>query len=59
MITTVIFDLDGLLADTEQLHCRAYQMALLEHDIQLAAADYGEHWVRRAKVSTTGWRARV
>jgi len=49
MITTVIFDLDGLLADTEQLHCRAYQMALEEHDVQLAAADYGEHWVRRGR----------
>ena len=49
MITTVIFDLDGLLADTEQLHCRAYRMALLEHNVQLAEADYGEHWVRRGK----------
>ncbi|MGZ8489888.1 MAG: HAD family hydrolase [Candidatus Binatia bacterium] len=49
MITTVIFDLDGLLADTEPLHCRAYRMALLEHNVQLAEADYGEHWVRRGK----------
>ncbi|MGH7794270.1 MAG: HAD family hydrolase [Candidatus Binatia bacterium] len=46
MISAVIFDLDGLLADTECLHCRAYQMALLEHDIKLCAADYAEHWVR-------------
>lgn len=57
MITTVIFDLDGLLADTEQLHCRAYQMALQEHDVQLAAADYGEHWVRRGK-GIDDWLAR-
>ena len=28
MITTLIFDLDGLLADTEKLHCSAYQDAL-------------------------------
>jgi HAD superfamily hydrolase (TIGR01509 family) len=49
MITTAIFDLDGLLADTERLHCRAYQLALLEHDIHLTAADYGEHWVRCGK----------
>jgi len=28
MITTIIFDLDGLLADTEKLHWRAYQEAL-------------------------------
>lgn len=49
MITTVIFDLDGLLADTEWLHCRAYQLALGERDIQLTAADYAEHWERRGK----------
>ena len=30
MITTLIFDLDGLLADTEKLHRRAYQDALAE-----------------------------
>lgn len=57
MITTVIFDLDGLLADTEQLHCRAYRMALLEHNVQLAEADYGEHWVRRDK-GIDDWVAR-
>ncbi len=49
MITTVIFDLDGLLADTEWLHCQAYQLALFEHHVGLTAADYGEHWVRRGK----------
>lgn len=57
MITTVIFDLDGLLADTEQLHCRAYRMALLEHNVQLAEADYGDHWVRRGK-GIDDWVAR-
>jgi len=49
MITTVIFDLDGLLADTERLHCRAYQLALLEQGVQLTETDYGEHWVRCGK----------
>jgi HAD superfamily hydrolase (TIGR01509 family) len=46
MISTVIFDLDGLLADTEGLHCRAYQMAMAEHGVDLKQADYAEHWVR-------------
>ena len=46
MIAATIFDLDGLLADTECLHCRAYQMALSEHGIQLGDAEYAEHWVR-------------
>jgi len=46
MITTVIFDLDGLLADTEPLHFRAYQMALREKNLTLNEAEYAEHWVR-------------
>jgi HAD superfamily hydrolase (TIGR01509 family) len=45
-INTVIFDLDGLLADTERLHCQAYQTALLEHGIALDELDYCEHWIR-------------
>jgi len=46
MISTVIFDLDGLLADTELLHCQAYQMAFAEHGVDLSAGDYAEHWIR-------------
>jgi HAD superfamily hydrolase (TIGR01509 family) len=49
MITTVIFDLDGLLADTEKLHWRAYQEALHAHGPVLTEADYVEHWVRAGK----------
>jgi HAD superfamily hydrolase (TIGR01509 family) len=45
MISTVIFDLDGLLADTEPLHCRAYQLALAEHAATLDASAYFDHWV--------------
>ena len=47
MIRGIIFDLDGLLADTEKLHCRAYQTAMLEHGFDLSEMDYAEHWVRR------------
>jgi HAD superfamily hydrolase (TIGR01509 family) len=49
MISTVIFDLDGLLADTERLHCQAYQMAFAEHGVELVTEDYAEHWVRHGK----------
>lgn len=49
MISTVIFDLDGLLADTEPLHCRAYQMAFAERGVGLNANEYAEHWVRNGK----------
>jgi HAD superfamily hydrolase (TIGR01509 family) len=46
MISAVIFDLDGLLADTEPLHCRAYQLALAERGVALDAGEYYEHWVQ-------------
>lgn len=45
-ISALIFDLDGLLADTERLHCQAYQMTFLEQGITLQELDYCEHWVR-------------
>jgi HAD superfamily hydrolase (TIGR01509 family) len=49
VITTVIFDLDGLLADTERLHCQAYQDALRCHGAALTEAEYAEHWVRSGR----------
>ena len=49
MLTTVIFDLDGLLADSEPLHCRAYQDVLLANGAVLSEAEYVDHWVRTGK----------
>ena len=49
MFAAVIFDLDGLLADTECLHYRAYQMALEKHGVPLEDREYAEHWVRLGK----------
>jgi beta-phosphoglucomutase len=49
VIRTVIFDLDGLLADTERLHCRAYQEALQCHSVSLSDAEYEDHWVRTGR----------
>jgi beta-phosphoglucomutase len=45
MITTLIFDLDGLLANTEKLHCMAYQDALAKFGFKLTENDYSEHWI--------------
>ena len=53
-ISAVIFDLDGLLADTERLHCQAYQMTFLEQGITLEELDYCEHWVRFGR-GITDW----
>lgn len=47
MIATVLFDLDGLLSDTEPLHCQAYQRALAAHGVRLTEPQYLEHWTRR------------
>ena len=47
MISAVLFDLDGLLSDTEILHCRAYQNVLLRHGITLTEEQYQEAWIRR------------
>ncbi len=46
MIDALIFDLDGLLADTEGLHCRSYQQTLAEIGIELTDEEYAEHWIR-------------
>ncbi len=46
MIVAVVFDLDGLLTDTEKLHCKAYQQTFAEIGFQLREEQYLEHWVR-------------
>jgi len=46
VISTLIFDLDGTLADTEKLHCLAYQQALGEVGVDISEAEYNEHWIR-------------
>jgi len=54
MITTVIFDLDGLLADTERLHRQAYQEALSHQGVSVTDQQYSEHWIRAGK-SIADW----
>lgn len=46
MITTLIFDLDGLLADTEKLHRQAYQEVLGEMRATISDQEYETHWIR-------------
>ncbi len=42
----MIFDLDGLLADTEKLHQIAYQTVFSELDFELSGQEYANHWIR-------------
>jgi HAD superfamily hydrolase (TIGR01509 family) len=46
MINAVIFDLDGLLADTEKLHQSAYQTVFSELGYELSGQEYANHWIR-------------
>ncbi len=41
----VIFDFDGVLADSEPLHLRAYQDVLAERGMTLGAADYYDRYL--------------
>lgn len=49
MISTVIFDLDGLLSDTEKLHRQAYQEVLAGHGVTVSDSEYEEYWIRIGK----------
>jgi HAD superfamily hydrolase (TIGR01509 family) len=49
MISTAIFDLDGLLTDTERLHREAYRTTLGRHGFSLDDVTYDEHWIRAGK----------
>ena len=39
-LQAIVFDFDGVIADSEPLHLRAFQRTLAEHDLTLTAADY-------------------
>ena len=49
MISTVIFDLDGLLADTEKLHRGAYKEVFAALGVELSDEEYEDHWIRWGK----------
>jgi len=39
-LQAIVFDFDGVIADSEPLHLRAFQQTLAEDGIELSAADY-------------------
>jgi HAD superfamily hydrolase (TIGR01509 family) len=49
MICAVIFDLDGLLADTEALHSQAWRQTLATRGVHVSEQEYADHWVRQGK----------
>jgi len=45
LFKAVIFDFDGIIADTEPLHLKAFQLTLNEKNIELASDDYYEKYL--------------
>ncbi len=44
-IQALIFDMDGLLTDTEPLHMQAYVEVVNRHGLPLTEAAYAAHWI--------------
>lgn len=49
MIKCVIFDMDGLLSDTEELHYMAYRIALEECGGTISFEEYVNHWANQGR----------
>ncbi len=45
----VIFDLDGVLIDSEGLYFRAYQTVLEPYRVNISRAEYEEQWIARGR----------
>jgi len=51
MIKAVIFDMDGLLVDTEPLHSKAYQEVFKKYGVFVSEDAYRRHWIALGKGS--------
>lgn len=47
LCSAVLFDFDGLVADSEPIHVRTWLDALREHGIGISETEYCDHWIRR------------
>ncbi len=47
MIRAVVFDLDGVLTDTEKLHWAAYREVLLARGVDMGMEEYRRHFIAR------------
>lgn len=45
ILQAIVFDYDGVLADTEPLHLRAFQETLRTRNVELTREDYFEHYL--------------
>jgi beta-phosphoglucomutase len=49
MIQAIICDFDGLIADSEWIHCHSLIKALRDHQFQLTEEQYIDFWIRQGK----------
>ncbi len=45
MLKAIIFDFDGVIADTEPLHLKAFQLTLMGNGIELSDEEYFAHYL--------------
>ena len=43
-LQAIVFDFDGVIADSEPLHLRAFQKTLQEQGLELSTRDYYTHY---------------
>jgi HAD superfamily hydrolase (TIGR01509 family) len=48
-VNGVIFDLDGVLIDSEGLHFEAYAQVLRRFGVEISAAEYGREWTHTGR----------
>ena len=46
-VRAVLFDLDGLLTNTEELHSEAWRRTFAEHGVPMSPEEYAQLWIRR------------
>ena len=44
-LQAIVFDFDGVIADSEPLHLRAFQKTLQEQGLELSTRDYYTHYL--------------
>ena len=54
MLRAVIFDFDGVIADTEILHLRAFNAVLVQHGVEISEEEYYKHYLGLTDVECFG-----
>ncbi len=49
MIKGILFDMDGVIVDSEEIHFKSYQKTFLNHNIDLTSEEYYDLWTKQGK----------